>query len=292
MLNSASDELQKEKNWYFFKNATPGSLQLSEALLVHDPENSDLLAMLAKGFASYGYVVYDTEHLAERVTDQDSQPNRQKAILAFAKGLNYGFRYLQLHDIDYPALQKAVKQDSVTALLDQHLAPDVRSDLETVFFTGTAWLLLANYKKDDMFIASQVTQAFELIKWVCHHKPDYQAGLCQTMEGVFHLARPPMMGGKPKTAQSLFQKAMQDNPENILIPVTYLEWYVLPRGDEKTYRQYKTQISKRLQEWRQQVFVPGREADPESSNKPLLNLFNAMAERRFDIITASEREFF
>ena len=70
-LSSASPKLQEERNWNLFKNATPGSLQLSEVLLEADPGNEDLLALLTKGYAAYGYVVNDTEHYAEKLADVD-----------------------------------------------------------------------------------------------------------------------------------------------------------------------------------------------------------------------------
>ncbi|MFW7381364.1 MAG: TRAP transporter TatT component family protein [Oligoflexus sp.] len=291
MLSSASPELQKEKSWNFFKTATPGSLQLSEALLSHDPDNVHLLGVLTKGFASYGFVVHDTEHLAERLHEKRPQPAREEAMLAFSKALDFGFRFLNANDVKFEDLQSALREDRIGAVLDKGLDGNDILHQDTVFFTGTAWLLLANYRRDNMVIASQISLAFELIRWTCRHNPNYKAGLCQTMEAVFHLARPPMLGGKPDLAQKMLLEATKKNPHNLLIPVTYMEWYLLPREEEKEYLALKKDVQAKLKKWREQSFIPGV-ASPEDKGSDLLNLFNAMAEKRLAVIESVEKDLF
>ena len=112
-------------------------------------------------------------------------------------------------------------------------------DIETAFFTGTAWLLLANLKKDDIELVSQISAAFELINWVCSNNPTFQNGLCTTMQGVFYLARPKSLGGKPELALKLMKQSMKDHPQNLLIPVVYIEWYLVPFMKDKEYKKLK-----------------------------------------------------
>ena len=290
MLTSASPELQRERNWHQFKRATPASLQLAEVLLANDPDNTDLHALLVKGFASYAYVVHDTEYLRDRLQDRDQSQHRDEAIEALSKALRYGFAYLKMAGLSYPELQKASKAGRLKQSLDGLLDADNQLDLEATFFTGTAWLLLANYQKDNMIIVSQISQAFELIEWVCGKDPDFQNGLCPTMQAVFHLARPAMMGGKPDLAKQLFVEASKKYPKNYLIPVTYLEWYVIPRVDEDTYKSMKSQILTGLQAWTKQSFIPG-ESDPNEKGQ-LTDLFNAMARQRMAIMIEAEEELF
>ena len=290
MLSEASPELQRERNWYQFKRATPGSLQLAEVLLDADPDNQDLHALLVKGYASYAYVVHDTEYLRDRLQDRDDSQHREEAIQALSKALRYGFAYLKMAGLSYEELQKSSKAGRLQEALSNLFDGTKIQDQEAVFFTGTAWLLSANYQKDNMIIVSQISQAFELIEWVCRQQPDFQSGLCPTMQAVFHLARPAMMGGKPDLAKQLFVESIKKYPNNYLIPVTYLEWYVVPRADEKTYRVLKKQLAKAFEAWSQESFVPG-ESNPQDKGS-LINLFNAMARQRFGMIIENEKELF
>lgn len=290
MLSEASPELQKERNWQQFKRATPASLQLSEVLLYNDPDNRDLHALLVKGYASYAYIVNDTEYLKDRLLEKEPSQHRQQAILYLSKALQYGFQYLQMAGIDYQAIQTQSKDDKLGKLFDQHLDADDPLDQETVFFTGTAWLLSANYQRDNMIMVSQITQAFGLINWVCDRKPNFQNGLCSTMQAVYHLARPPMMGGKPDLAQKLFQQAAKQYPNNYLIPVTYLEWYVVPRADEDLYNNLKKELQPKLRNWQKHAYVPGEASAAKKAS--MVDLFNAMAAERFATIVANEKEIF
>ena len=288
-LSSASPKLQEERNWNLFKNATPGSLQLSEVLLEADPGNEDLLALLTKGYAAYGYVVNDTEHYAEKLADVDEPVHRVRAVQNLAKALDYGFRYLESRGVRYQELLLSQKKSQGLSYLDSQLSRDKTFDVETSFFTGTAWLVLANLRKDNMLIVSQVSTAFQLINWACKAQPDFQMGLCQTQEAVFHLARPKSLGGKPELAVKILKAAMEKYPQNLLLPVAYMEWYLLPFEKEKEYRLLKAGLKTKFQKLAKEHFVPGETLD---QSYKMLNLFNAMAEKRFHAIVRNEGELF
>ena len=287
-LSSSSPVIQEEKNWQLFRDGTPGSLQLSEILLRSDPGNEDLLALLTKGYAAYGYIVNDTLHLAERLADVDRPTQKQQAIENLSKSLRYGLQYLKAKGVEYDGLVKASKSELAFNYLEDRLDSSDTGDLETAFFSGTAWLLLANHRKDNMLLVSQVPNAFELINWVCKHRPDFQEGLCSSMISVYHLARPKSLGGKPQLAIKLLKEAMKNNPKNLLVPVVYMEWYLLPYEKEGEYKALKNKLVKQFREFRKNHYIPG-----EKNSKPsLLNLFNAMAERRLEAIVSNEAELF
>ena len=289
ILSEASPRLQKEKNWYFFKKATPGSLQLAEVLLEAKPADQDLRALLTKGFGAYGYIVNDTEHLADRLQDKTDSEAKTQAVFNLGKGLSYGFAYLQDKGLDYEGLVAAGRSNQSKEYLDQFFNADNIQDIETVFFTGSSWLLLANLNKDNMQLVSQVGSAFELIKWVCDYQPNFQEGLCQIMSAVYLLARPKSLGGQPEKAKKILNQAMQQRPENLLIPVVMIEWYILPRSDETAYQQLKTKLQQDFAKRRQDFYYPARKV---AASDDILALFNSMAERRFAAIVANEEEIF
>ena len=270
LLSESAPELQKERSWNFFKSATPGSLQLAESLLVHDPNNPDLLSLLTKGHASYGFVVFDTENLKDRLLESSEQPAAEQASLSFSKSLAYGFRYLDAKGIELKGLQDALSKEKAQAYLSEHLDQSSLLDREAAFFTGTAWLMLSNYQRNNMQLVSQLGLANELIRWVCSKEPGFQNGLCYAMEGVYYLAKPAMFGGKPEYAMEQLEKAMKLYPDNLLIPVITIEWYHLPQFDEAGYKKRKKQLKPAIAAWKNHVFVPGKETKKPTNNSIFL----------------------
>src|SRR4051812_24807415 len=67
VLAKAADQVKTEKSLEFFRQSTPGSLQLAEALALTSTHNEDLLTLLVKGFASYGYFADDTAYLKTKL---------------------------------------------------------------------------------------------------------------------------------------------------------------------------------------------------------------------------------
>lgn len=289
ILAESSPRLQHEKNWQFFKNATPGSLQLMEVLLEADPGNPDLLAVLVKGFAAYGYIVNDTEYLADRLADKDDSEARVRAVMNLSKALSYGLDFLKDRGVVVTEVFAAARQEKSLAYFDKRLDHKNIADIESMFFTGVSWLLLANTRKDDIELVGQISTAFELINWVCHHKPDFQNGLCTTMTAVFHLARPKTLGGKPEIALKLLNDAMKKYPENLLIPVVYLEWYLVPYMKEEEFISLKETLQEKFERFDNSYFVPGRKVKDENK---MLHLFNAMAQKRFVTLVKFEEELF
>ena len=289
ILSEASPRLQKEKNWHFFKKATPGSLQLAEVFLEARPDNLALQALLTKGFSAYGYIVNDTEYLADKLKDNDSSVAKEQATLNLSKSLSYGMQYLDARGIDYKGLVAAGRKNRAQDYLGENLDGQDVQDLETAFFTGTSWLLLAQLNRDNLQLVSQISNAFELINWVCGQRPDFQEGLCQVMSAVYLLARPQSLGGKPKEAIKILAQSQKDNPYNLLIPLVLIEWYLIPRSDVKEYKKLKAKLATGFEKIRSGYFYPGANAVVGSE---MLALFNSMAEQRFRIIVANEEEIF
>ena len=82
-------------------------------------------------------------------------------------------------------------------------------------------------------------------------------------------------------AVKILKNAMAKNPGNLMIPVVYMEWYLLPFEREAEYRRMKLGLSKKFKKAAFEHFIPG---EPLDSSNDMLNLFNAMAEKRFHAI--------
>lgn len=285
-----SEVLQKEKSWEFFKTSVPGSLQLAEVLLAEDPENPELLALLTKGYASYGFVINDTEALVLRLQAEEEGAVFDQALSNLDKALRFGMRYLKLSGVSFADLNQAVRSNNAQQLLRQSFDLKSARDRDAVLFTGISWLLSINYRTADMTMVSQVPHAYALIQAVCEINPNYQSGLCPTLEGIYYLSRPRMMGGDPVKGQKVLEAAMKRYPDNSLIGVTYLEWYLVPAGDQQAYQKLRPQLRAKLNKWRYQSFTPG--SKQQDGVNALLNIFNAMADKRLSTIEELSKEIF
>lgn len=286
-LDKSSVEIQKESSWDHFHRSIPGSLQVTQSLLLESPDNKTLLALLTKGFAAYGYIVADTLHLRNRLLEREESASLEAAVHNFSKSLQFGFRYLKQQGLSLQGLQKAAKANKSQSYISEHLDSSNRHDLESAFYTGTAWLMMANVKRDHAELLSQITYANELITWVCSKKPNFERGLCPSLQAVYHLARPKMFGGKPELAKNILLKSMKRYKENLLIPVIYMEWYLIPFEKKKEYLKLSSKLKSFFEAQESQFFIPGKASNRHNSK---LNLYNAMAAKRLRILNGLAKE--
>ncbi len=288
LLNESSGQLKAEKNFVFFKEATAGSLQFAESMLYASEKNEALLALLAKGYASYAFVVYDTLALKERLKREQSSPYRLAASQSFSKALTFGFRFLQGRGFQFEEFVKAAKDNMEREYLSRFVNLTKKIDHEAVFYTGFAWLMLANLNRDSLELASQIGHAFSFVAAACKEDPKFEQGLCPTLTAVYHLSRPKILGGKPEEGVSLLRNAMQEFPDNLLIAETYIEWALLPDLDKAEYMRLKELILEKQKGEAFEFFIPGSKEAKASQT----SLFNAMATERIKIISALENDLF
>lgn len=293
VVYEGSESLQKEKNWDFFRASAPSSLQLAEMMLEKDPDNKELLALLTKGYASYAYVISDTLALAHRLEGEDDSDYHQQARVSLAKALSYGMRFMEESGVSYEAIKNAANKNELASLLNEQFDLDETIDKEALFFAGIAWLQSINYNMSQMLLTSQAGQAFSLIEAVCNKDPSFQNGMCPTLRGVYYLSRPRMLGGKPDTGKKLLSQAMLTYPDNHMIPVTLMEWYLVPAGEKGAYVKLRDQVLAKLKAWRKATYIPGESNSAKGQRqRDLLNLINAMAEKRLGIIMSKESDLF
>ena len=287
----SGDELQKSRSWDQFKAATPANLQFAEVLLTQDPENSDFLGSLTKGFTGYALAINDTEYLDDALADRTQSRHMATGIDNLGKALRYGLRFMALHDITYERVVGGSKTDSIDEILDEELDFEDKIHFETAFYLGAAWMMYANYQKDNMQILTQIPIAYGLIDWACKHKPDFQNGLCPTFEAIYHMARPPILGGKPDLGKKILVDARKKYKDNLAIPLMYIQWYLLPRGDGAEFARVKAEMKPAIIKWQKNIYLPGAR-DPDTLDTAYLNLFNAMAVKRLGILEKYQEDHF
>lgn len=290
IMNEASFESETEKSWEMFRDGIPGNLKTMEGLLFVDKENEDLLSNLSKGYAVYGLAVPDTLYVKDYLQDSENTFNRDQAIYAYSKGLHYGLELLANRDIDFDDILRASQtKNGIEELFDKEFDVEKIGDASLIFFMGQAWIGLVNLQRDNPTLISQLPVIKSVMDWVCLYKPDFYFGVCNVFYGAFEASRPVMLGGNPQKAKNYFVKALEKFPENLFNRVSYIQYYLIPAQEEDEFKIQKDYLIQAFKE-----FKDSRnwgKSNSRFANKRI-NLLNAIAMKRFELILEAEKNLF
>jgi tetratricopeptide (TPR) repeat protein len=293
VIYQASEEIETEANWELFRQSVPSNLKLLEGLFHVNPKSEALVVSLIKGYVGYAFAVHETLALEEQLSRSYPKVHHQQAVEMYSKAIRYGIFYLENAGLEEVVLSRAMRRNNgIPEELSQHLSSKKKLDLEAVFFTAQALGSLINLQRDDMVLVSQLPIAKGMFDWVCQHQPDIHHGACDLFYGAYEAGRPAMLGGNPDEGKKLFEKAIERNPDNWLIPLSFLQYYALPQYDEKIYQQWRPKFQTWLNEFDQgKRWRPGQSSAPEFRENRL-NLYRAIALKRFQIIQRYEKSLF
>jgi hypothetical protein len=288
----ATPGFEKEGDWNNFKQSIPGNLKLVEGLLEIRPNNEALLVSAIKGFSGYAFGVYETEYLVDKYAENDESLSKNQAISFYSKAIRYGLRYFKINNIAYDDLQKAMKGDEgIAKLLDSNIG-DGQIQLEGVLFFAQALGSAINLQRDNMSMAAQLPIVKGLFDWVCDKRPYIANGMCPIFNGTYLAGRPKMLGGNPEKGREIFETLIKESPHNWLAILTFMEFYIIPMGDEDLYRTYKRKLNKLQVLHQKELFWrPGEKEQAAFANKRL-RLYQAIALKRFEIIKKYENDLF
>ena len=80
---------------------------------------------------------------------------------------------------------------------------------------------------------------------------------------------------------------MKKYPENYLIPVSYLRFYLIPSQDRVAYRKQKAFLQQAFKQWRERFLWPPVKPQHYRDDR---NLYNAIAQKQFEMIVVREKE--
>ncbi|MBF0297410.1 MAG: hypothetical protein HQK51_01745 [Oligoflexia bacterium] len=297
IFKKASLEIENEKNLSIFKEATPAHLKLMEGLLYLYPQEMDLLSTLTKSYTAYALLA-DESDLIEYELTQGPKFNEKKeaAIKNYSKALTYGLRYLELKNIVFSDLMKNSNDlNKMLELLTNNLnVEDENGDIELVFFLAQSMGGLINLQKNKPEFLSMLPIVKTLFDWVCVKKPNFYNGGCDLFYGVYEMGRPPMLGGNPEKGKAYFLKAIKENPQNLFIRAMFLQYYYWRMNDEDGFKIEIAKLESELVKFEQQTkWTPTKEIEkfvPDFDSR--LNLFNSVAQKRFEIFKRNEKTVF
>lgn len=283
----ASDKMTIERSWDFYRESAPGNLKFLETVYLQDKDNLELLGTLVKGYAGYSYSVPETLAMDDELSGVEDSAHKKMAIGMYTRAFDYGMDYFNRKGVTRKSIldndEKELKQ-----ILDDKFK---KKDLVTILFTAQAWGSLINLQKDNVALVSHIPKVKVLFDWVCHKEPSIENGLCDIFYAQYEASRPRMLGGNPEKARELYQRAMLKRPKHLLIRVGYIQYSLMPAFDKEEYDKVSKALSEELTKWSD---INRDSLDDRSEYKSVehLNLFNAIAKKRYEIIVKHQSKIF
>ncbi len=273
LFEEGGKSLNRERDWQWFKTASPGNIQFMETLYSQDRDNRGLQRALIRSYAGYAYLVSETEALSEQIDSLEERPREAQALALYARALAHGRSYFQAKSITLQGTAEA-------ELLQQLEQRSDQADWGPLLFYAQALAASINLQKQDLALVAQLPRAKLLFDYVCHRQPDIEQGVCPLFYAQYEASRPRMLGGNPEKGRELFLQFIKRHPDHLLARVSYLQFSVMPRLDEEEFNRESEELQRRLDAWKQ--------VDKASD----LNLLNATAEQRFSILKKSQKKIF
>ncbi len=276
-----------ERNWEFFAKSAPANLKLTEILYLEDKNNLEMLGILIKGYAGYAFAVPETLYLDARLSGKEGDEEKADAIDFYTRAFDYGVHYLSLKDIKASDLL-TLPEDKLIKKLNAELDED---DLLAIFYLAQSWGSLINLQKDNIGLVSQAPRVKILADFGCKLDPDAENGFCDLFSAQYDASRPRVLGGNPAQALETYKKAFEKYPKNLLIRQSYIEQLIVPAMDEEAFANQVEILTAEFKDWEN---LDREEMMDKSSfaKSREINLFNAIAKKRFEIILKHRSKIF
>ena len=293
LVYSSGNSLLSESNFEIFKNGVPSILIFMEGLLSQSPQNLNLLAGLSKGYAGYAFAVNESLLAEEEWGEAKTEDGKKQALFNYTRALNFGIKYLKEQGIEFrDIISRMNEPQGIHQILEKKLSSDKR-DLEVVLFTAQSLGILINLQKDNMGFVSQLSAVKEMFDWVCQKDSSINYGTCDVFYGAYESGRPQMLGGNPKKGKEIFLKAISKHPHNWLIRTSYMQYYLIPQNDEEGFKEQMLALKIFNEEFNKYyIFDNVSRVEGPWTREEGLRFYQALALKRYEIMTRCEKNFF
>jgi len=287
IFKQGGDFLTHERNWDFFKDSTPANLKFLELLYLQDQNNLKLLSLLIKGYAGYAFAVPETLLFEEEIKGDDGSTWKRQTLDFYTRAFDYGLSYLEKNDITSEELLN-LEESKLRNLLQKELSEE---DLVSVLFFAQAWGSLIQQQKDNVALVAQVPRVKVLFDWVCGQDPDIEFGVCDIFYAQYEASRPKMLGGDPVKAEQLYLSAIKKRPHHLLLRLGYIQYLLIPSYDQEKYESVAKDLVLEFQRW-DDLNREHLKKDTDYKDDHHLNLYNAIAKKRFEMVEKNKKSIF
>jgi TRAP transporter T-component len=228
MVRTGMPAIEQEDDLYLLAQAMPSQIKLLETVLVNDPNNRELLVLLARLYGGYAFAILETELEARRLNQPavvkvgltDDQLEHSVARY-FETGAGYALRALETRHPKARGLLNGLQTaDSFISSLG---APDVPA----LFWYGFNLGGFVQHRLDSAAVMAKAHLVEKaMLRVVALDEAYYHAGAHLVLM-VYYGSRPPVLGGSPQEARRHWQRHQQLVPGRMGLRDLYLARYVL-----------------------------------------------------------------
>lgn len=278
IFESSSEVMMKERNWDLLRESAPANLKFLEVLWENDKSNLKLLSVMIKNFSGYAFSVLETLALSDELQGIENSYWKKQAIDIYTRAFDYGLLYLK---------EKKIKSTDLLSNNEEILKDKLKkldeSDVIALLYTAQAWASLINLQKDNVSLVSQVSKVKIIFDRVCEINPSIDGNVCDLFYAQYYVSRPKMLGGDPVMGEKLFVEAIRKFPRNLLMRISYIQFYLIPTMDLEKYNKESTTLRSEINKWDDMNRDNLEDSSPYKDFKEL-NLYNSIAKKRYEII--------
>lgn len=211
------------------RGAAFGSLGTLEGMHRLAPDNADGLFLLTKAWAGAGFsfIEDDFEAAEDAGNDELTEYHRTRARAAYTRAVFYGLELLAQKSDGFEQGRKNV--DTMKSWMKDF----DESDIETLFWTGYAWIARVNVSKDIPEMVADLFVGVEMLERVVQLDDTFMNGMPHVVLGAYH-ARTPM--AELEEGKQHFERALQINHGALLMTkFQYARTYYCYKNDKASY---------------------------------------------------------
>jgi len=216
------------------ERALPANIKLLEALLESDPQNRQLLVLLARLYASYSFAFFDGRIEAAELTDTSVEiggssiaETKKTAVRYYRKGNEYALRALEIR---HPNARGQLADPS-------NAEPFIRGldieEMPALFWYGFTLSADINYNRDSISAVGQGHLVEKAMQRVIETDEAYFYGGAHLVLLVYYGSRSPLMGGKPELAIEHYRRIEQINGKGFYLADLYYARFVLYQQQDR-----------------------------------------------------------
>ena len=257
LLNTV-DAFFEEQDLQIAQQALAANLKLVEGLLKSDPENQELLLILAQGYAGYALAfVEDT--------------NAVQARQLYLRARDYALRLLKLRN---PRIFNNLHAH--LSRFKQALNSAQKEDVPALFWAGFSWSSYINLALEEPTAIMDLARVEPMMQRVLELDSTYFYGAVYLFFGSLYGQKPALLGGNPQKAHEFFEKNLQLTGGKFLLSYVYAaRFYAAKILDEQLFEAYLQKV-----------------LNSPDNVLPQANLLNQVAKKKARRLLAKKSELF
>lgn len=234
MVERGLPAIEQEDDLHLLAKSMPAHIKLLETVLASDPDNRDLLVLLARLYGGYAFAILESEREARRlerpsVVDTGIPDGMLEDAIAryFQHGADYALRRLENR---YPEARVQLNRLSSAAAFMQSLDSD---DVPALFWYAFNLGGFVQHRLDSVEAMAKAHLVEKAMRRIIELDEAYDNGNAHLVLLVYYASRPAMMGGNPGQARRHYQRHADLKTGTAGLRETYWARHVLVQQQDK-----------------------------------------------------------